>query len=281
MSSIRKAFVTGYPIAHSRSPVIHNYWLRYYDLKGSYERIGVAPEDFTAFIAGLKDNGFVGGNVTMPHKDVAFAAAAITTERAKQLRAVNTLWFENGVLHGDNADILGFTGCIEQTLGKHWHQGVETALVIGAGGAARAVVTGLLGYPGLKVKIINRTTDKADDVTALDRNRIETASWDKLDAEVAKAGMIVNTTSLGMTGYPPLVLDFSRCSKDTIVADIVYVPLMTPLLRAAQEHSLRIVDGLGMLLHQAVPGFARWFGVTPELTPELREAVLQDLRERG
>lgn len=281
MSSIRKAFVTGYPIAHSRSPVIHNYWLRYYDLKGSYERIGVAPEDFTAFIAGLKDNGFVGGNVTMPHKDAAFAAAAVTTERAKQLHAVNTLWFEDGVLHGDNTDILGFTGCIEQTLGRHWYQGVETALVIGAGGAARAVVTGLLGYPGLKVKIINRTTDKADDMTAFDRNRIETASWDNLDAEVAKAGVIVNTTSLGMTGYPPLVLDFSRCSKDTIVADIVYVPLMTPLLSAAQEHSLRIVDGLGMLLHQAVPGFARWFGVTPEVTPELREAVLQDLRERG
>jgi len=281
MSAIRKAFVMGYPIAHSRSPVIHNYWLKHYNLEGSYERIGVAPEDFTNFIAGLKDNGFVGGNVTMPHKDAAFAAAEVTTERARLLRAVNTLWFENGVLHGDNTDIIGFTGCIEQILGKNWHHGVETALVIGAGGAARAVVMGLLGYPGLKVRIVNRTSDKADDMTIFDRERIATASWDDLADEVAGAGLIVNTTSLGMTGYPPLLLDFARSCPDTIVADIVYVPLMTPLLTAAEDHGLRIVDGLGMLLHQAVPGFARWFGVTPEVTPELREAVLRDLKERG
>lgn len=279
MNITRKAFVTGHPIKQSRSPIIHNYWLKRHGLAGSYEAIDVEPSAFEDLMVSLRQGVYVGGNVTMPHKDAAFAAADLLTDRAKQLRAVNTLWMEDGKLHGDNTDIIGFTANLDQTLGCNWHGNVGQALVIGAGGAARAVIAGLLLYPGLTITVINRTMDKAKPLTAFDKTRISVAPWENLQQEVNRAGLVVNTTSLGMAGYPPLEIDFSTCSASTIVADIVYIPLMTPMLTAARQHSLRVVDGLGMLLHQAVPGFARWFGVTPEVTPELRRLILDDMGE--
>jgi shikimate 5-dehydrogenase len=281
MNSIRKAFVTGHPIAQSRSPVIHGYWLEQYGIAGSYERIDVLPGRFDEFVTRLKTGEFVGGNVTMPHKEAAFRAADVVTELARQLEAVNTLWLEDGRLHGDNTDIIGFKDNLDQTLGTGWNQGIDTALVIGAGGAARAIIMGLLLYPGMSVTVINRTADKAQHLVAFSPERIRIARWEDMDRELAVAKLVVNTTSLGMVGYPPLHLDFSGSHPDTIVSDIVYIPLMTELLNNARKHSLRIVDGLGMLMHQAVPGFRRWFGITPEVTAQLREHVLHDIGEGG
>lgn len=281
MTKTPKAFVIGHPIAQSRSPVIHNYWLKRHGIEGSYEAVDVLPQKFEEFIARLRTGDYVGGNVTMPHKDVAFEAADILTERARRLKAVNTLWMEGDELHGDNTDISGFKASLDQTLGPDWHGDIHDALVIGAGGAARAVVAGLLLYPDMRITVINRTLEKAEYLTMYDRARIGTAAWKDMAAETVKAKLIVNTTSLGMIGYPPLDIDLSGCDPATVVSDIVYIPLSTPMLKAAAQRSLRTVDGLGMLLHQAAPGFARWFGVTPQVTPELRQLVLRDIGEAG
>jgi shikimate dehydrogenase len=281
---MRKAFVVGHPIQHSRSPLIHGYWIAQHGLPGSYERIDVPPSDFARFIREFGARGFVGGNVTIPHKEAAFAEVGRRTERAEKLKAVNTLWLEDGVLWGDNTDVLGFMAHLDHSLGTGWQSDVETALVLGAGGAARGIVAGLLGRVP-RIVIGNRTAakavDLAQDMMGSERTTaVEAVPWDLIDAAVGEAQLIVNTTSLGLVGHPPLSIDLSGASDRTIVADIVYVPLRTPLLAAAEARGLRTVDGLGMLLHQAVPGFARWFGVTPEVTPELRALVAADIEGR-
>lgn len=280
MTKNRKAFIVGHPVAQSRSPIIHNHWIAHHGLQGSYERVDVTPDQFGDFINSIRRGEYIGGNITMPHKDAAFRAADHLTERAQRLRAVNTLWMENGKLHGDNTDIIGFTENLDHTLGSQWYVDITDVQVIGAGGAARAVVAGLLQYPNFHITIINRTLDKAKDFLPWDEERIRVSSWDNLSTEVKKAGLIVNTTSLGMVGYPPLDIDFSGCDPSTIVADIVYIPLLTPMLEAAKKSSLRIVDGLGMLLHQAAPGFSRWFGIKPKVTDELRQILLRDIGEK-
>jgi shikimate dehydrogenase len=276
-----KAFVVGHPIKHSRSPLIHGHWLKRYGLDGSYERIDVAPGDFGDFLKGFRDRGFAGGNVTIPHKEAAFAGVDRRTERAERLGAVNTLWCENGILWGDNTDVLGFMAHLDESLGTGWEQAVDTALVLGAGGAARAVAAGLQDRPLKRIFVANRTLSKAEDLVRDLRPgspvALETSAWEALGRVVPHAQLIVNTTSLGMTGQPPLTLDLTRASRNAVVADIVYVPLQTPLLAAAAAQDLRTVDGLGMLLHQAVPGFQRWFGVRPEVTPELRALILADI----
>jgi len=276
-----KAFVVGHPIKHSRSPLIHGHWLKTYGLNGSYERIDVAPVDFGDFLRGFHAQGFAGGNVTLPHKEAAFLGVGRRTERAQRVGAVNTLWIEDGVLWGDNTDALGFIGNLDATLGTGWERDVETALVLGAGGAARAVVAGLQDRPLKRIFVANRTGSKAEDLARDLRPGssvpIETSAWEALGRVIPHAQLIVNTTSLGMAGQPPLAIDLSRAPRNAVVADIVYVPLETPLLAAAAEENLRTVDGLGMLLHQAVPGFRRWFGVTPEVTPELRTLILADI----
>lgn len=277
-----KAFIVGHPVKHSRSPLIHGYWIEKYGLQGSYERIDVAPVDFAEFLRSFAERGLIGGNVTIPHKETAFAGVDRRTERAERLKAVNTLWAEDGLVWGDNTDVLGFMAHLDRSLGTGWEQAVETALVIGAGGAARAVVAGLQDRPVRRILVANRTSSKAEEL-ARDlggHGTLETLPWEEAEQALAEAQLIVNTTSLGMVGQPPLALDLDRAPAGTVVADIVYVPLKTPLLAAAEARGLRIVDGLGMLLHQAVPGFERWFGVRPEVTPELRALIVADIEGR-
>ena len=278
MTSPSKAFVVGYPIQHSRSPLIHGYWLRSHGLEGSYEKIAVAPDDFRDFVQGLAEQGFAGGNVTVPHKLAAYRLAEIRTDCAQKLEAANTLWFESGRLHADNTDVTGFLASLDAALGA-WSARARTALVLGAGGAARAVLTGLLDR-GLRIIVCNRSLERAEALRAFDPDRVTAVGWNGMPDALAGADLLVNATSLGMAGQPPLAVDLAPLPGTAIVADIVYVPLETDLLAAARRRGLATVDGLGMLLHQAVPGFARWFGVTPQVTPELRALVVADI-ERG
>jgi shikimate dehydrogenase len=276
-----KAFVVGHPIKHSRSPLIHGHWLKEHGISGAYERIDVAPDDFPLFLKNFPDQGFIGGNVTIPHKEAAFRGVDRRTKRAQRLKAVNTLWIEDGLLWGDNTDVLGFMAHLDQSLGKNWADAVDTALVIGAGGAGRAIVAGLQERGLGHVLVANRSLSKAEELVAdLDDDGpsvLQALAWDRIDAALSQADLIVNTTSLGLAGQPPLDLDLGKTPDKAVVADVVYVPLKTPLLAGAEARGLRVVDGLGMLLHQAAPGFARWFGVTPEVTPALRELIVADI----
>jgi shikimate dehydrogenase len=275
--SIPKAFVVGHPIRHSRSPLIHGHWLAEHGLAGSYERVDVAPEDFEPFFRGFAERGFRGGNVTIPHKEAAFRLADETTGRARRLEAVNTVWIEDGRIHGDNTDVTGFIANLDQVLGP-WRAG--TALVLGAGGASRGVIAGLLERGVRKIVVANRTGGKAQELVRFAPGRIEPAAWRDIRSRLVEADLLVNTTSCGMAGHPPLDVDLAPLPAHAAVADIVYVPLETPLLKEARARGFRAVDGLGMLLHQAVPGFARWFGVTPRVTPELRALIEADIEGR-
>ncbi|WP_230531705.1 shikimate dehydrogenase [Microvirga roseola] len=278
-----KAFVVGHPIKHSRSPLIHGYWLQVHDLDGSYERIDVEPVNFGDFLRSFGERGYTGGNVTIPHKEAAFAGVDRRTERAERLGAVNTLWIQDGLLWGDNTDVLGFIVHLDQSLGTGWEQSVDNVMVLGAGGAARAVVAGLQDRPLGRILVANRTLSKAESlVHDLEGGavRLEAMDWDRIGEALAGCQLVVNTTSLGMAGQPPLSIDLHTMPDDAAVADIVYVPLKTPLLAAAEARGLRTVDGLGMLLHQAAPGFERWFGVRPQVTPELRALIVADIEGR-
>lgn len=273
----RKAFVVGHPIAHSRSPMIHGHWLAEHGIDGSYERIDVAPDAFEAFLRALPGSGFAGGNVTIPHKEAAFRLADALTERAQAIGAVNTLVVEDGRVVGDNTDGIGFIAHLDRSLGEDWPERTgRQAVVLGAGGAARAVVAGLIGR-GLTVAIANRSPERAEALAALDPEHASALPWNDVPAALAETGLLVNTTSLGMAGHPPLEIDLANLPARAAVADIVYVPLETPLLAAARARGLAAVDGLGMLLHQAVPGFSAWFGVRPDVTPALREKIVADL----
>lgn len=270
-----RAFVIGHPVAHSRSPLLHGFWLRSYGLRGSYETIDVAPGALPAFVAGLKKAGFVGGNVTVPHKAAIMALVEAVDPDAKVIGAVNTLWIEGGRLWGGNTDWLGFLHALDQDA-PGWDKPVRHAVVLGAGGAARAVVHGLQGR-GCRVTVVNRTAAAAAALAASYPGAVAPSSWSALPALLQDADLLVNTTALGMTGQPPLSLDVSPLPAGAIVMDIVYVPLETSLLAAARARGLRTVDGLGMLLHQAAPGFTRWFGWTPAVTPALRATLEADL----
>ncbi|WP_342150511.1 shikimate dehydrogenase [Methylorubrum sp. SB2] len=273
----RKAFVVGHPITHSRSPLIHGHWLAEHGIDGRYERVSVAPEDFEEFFRGLPASGFAGGNVTIPHKEAAFRLADSLTERAKKIGAVNTLVVEGGRVVGDNTDGIGFIAHLDRSLGADWPERTgRQAVVLGAGGAARAVVAGLIER-GLNVQIANRSPERAQALAALDPEHARALPWDDLPAALPETGLLVNTTALGMAGHPPLAIDLAPLPARAAVCDIVYVPLETPLLAAARARGLAAVDGLGMLLHQAVPGFEKWFEVRPEVTPALRERIVADL----
>lgn len=272
-----RAFVVGHPIAQSRSPLLHGFWLERYGIAGRYERLDVAPRDFPAFLRGLRDAGWAGGNVTVPHKEAAFAALDVATERARRLGAANTLWFEGEALHGDNTDGLGFTEGLAAELGPGWARGIREAVVIGAGGAARAVVPALLDAGVPRVAVVNRDAERARTLALSAGEGAVALPWSGLAGALAGADLLVNATSLGMRGQSPLPVDLGPLSAGAVVADIVYVPIETPLLREARRRGLRAVDGLGMLLHQAVPGFARWFGRVPAVGPELRARLLADI----
>ncbi|MEO1398001.1 MAG: shikimate dehydrogenase [Pseudomonadota bacterium] len=274
------AFVIGWPIDHSRSPLIHGHWLQRHGLSGSYTKYPCAPGHFEAFVGQLPQHGFVGGNVTMPHKETAFLCATETTPTAKRLKAVNTLWLEDGVLCGDNTDGYGFLANLDQHA-PNWDAAQRQAvpcLVLGAGGAARAIVDGLVQRGFNHIILANRTVERAEALLndlAPDGRAIPLAA---VPAVAGDVGLIVNTTSVGMEdGTSPM--DLSAVHGNALVTDIVYTPLLTPLLHAAAERGLASVDGLGMLLHQAVPGFERWFGERPTVNETLRHVVLNDLQE--
>lgn len=274
----KKAFVIGHPIAHSRSPKIHGHWLAVHGIAGSYEAIDVAPSDLAAFLAGLRGNGFSGGNVTLPHKEAVFSRIEHPDAAAEAIGAVNTLWFEDGRLCGGNTDAHGFAANLDDQA-PHWASN-GAAVVLGAGGAARAVIHALKTHGVKDIRIANRTLARAEDLRDRFGAGMSAHPLEAVPDLLGDAGLLVNTTALGMTGKggdgaPPA--DPARLPANAIVTDIVYVPLETPLLAAARACGLKTVDGLGMLLHQAVPGFERWFGVRPLVTPQLRALVVADL----
>ncbi len=270
-----KAFVTGFPIRHSRSPLIHGHWLNQYGLSGSYQAIEVAPEGFADFVQSLQRNGYAGGNVTIPHKENAFALCDQHDPAAEEIGAVNTLWFDHGKLCGGNTDAYGFVANLD-ALRPGWDRN-KSAMVLGAGGASRAVVYALKQRGFDDIRIVNRTLGRAKQLEDRFGAGITAHEWRAIPELLKGAALIVNTTSLGMEGNSDAAVDLSRAEPDALVTDIVYVPLETPLLRAAGELGLKTADGLGMLLHQAVPGFERWFGVRPEVTPALRDLILADM----
>ena len=275
-TALRAACVIGWPVEHSRSPLIHNYWLKRYGIAGEYRREAVRKEEFAAFAETLAARGYVGANVTVPHKEAAFALSQ-PDERARAIGAVNTLWLESGVLRSTNTDVEGFLDNLD-ACAPRWDRDTGKALVLGAGGAARAVVYGLLSRGVERIVVANRTAGRAEALRTRFGKRVQVADWAEVAAELVDAALLVNTTTLGMHGQPALALDLARLRGHAIVADIVYVPVVTPLLAAARARGLLTADGLGMLLHQAVRGFMLWFGRTPEVTGELRALVEADLK---
>jgi shikimate dehydrogenase len=266
-----RAFVIGHPIAHSRSPLIHGTWLAEHGIEGSYEPIDVAPDALEAFIERVRKGEFAGGNVTIPHKEAVFSLCDDVDPLAEKIGAVNTLVMRDGRLLGTNTDYLGFLGNLDAGA-PGWSQGLERALVLGAGGAARAILVALASR-GIPVILLNRTRASADRLAAEIDGDVTVGQLADINEAAPLAGLVVNTTSIGMHGTRFEGFDLSALRPDTLVTDIVYVPLETPLLAEARARGLKTVDGLGMLLHQAVPGFEAWFGVRPQVTPALRAAV--------
>jgi shikimate dehydrogenase len=274
-TAFRAACVIGWPVEHSRSPLIHDYWLKHYGIAGEYRRELVPAEEFAAFARSLAARGYVGANVTVPHKEVAFALSE-PDEKARAVGAVNTLWLEGGVLYSTNTDVGGFLDNLD-ACAPHWDRGADKTVVLGAGGAARAVIHGLLMRGMERIVVANRTISRAETLGRIFGARVQVAHWDEVDAALDDTALLVNTTTLGMQGQPDLTVDVARLPGHAIVADIVYVPVLTPLLAAAKARDLRTADGLGMLLHQAVRGFALWFGKIPQVTTELRALLEADL----
>lgn len=268
------ACLIGWPAAHSRSPIIHHYWLRTLGIEGGYVIEAVPPDEFADFVLRLSLRGFVGANVTLPHKERALALSK-PDDRARAVGAANTLWFKDGELCSTNTDVEGFINNLD-ACAPGWDR-AEEALVLGAGGASRAVLFGLIERGVKRVHLANRTMERARTLADQFGASVSPVSWDAISDLLPRAGLLVNTTSLGMKGQPGLKLDAGLLPSDAVVADLVYVPLQTPLLAAAQSHGLKTADGLGMLLHQAVRGFELWFGRRPEVTSELRALVEADL----
>jgi len=270
----RAACIVGWPVEHSRSPLIHNYWLKTYRIPGEYRREAVPPDQFRAFVQSLAARGYVGANVTVPHKEAALAWSQ-PDDRARAVGAANTLWLD-GVLRSTNTDVEGFLDNLD-ACAPGWDRGLDKAVVLGAGGAAHAVIYALLERGIERVVVANRTARRAEALHERFGARVHAARWDERDAALDGAALVVNTTTLGMPGQPELALDIGRLPARAIVADLVYWPLVTPLIRSAQARELRTADGLGMLMHQAVRGFMLWFGKKPEVTAELRALLEADL----
>jgi shikimate dehydrogenase len=275
---MRRACVIGWPVEHSRSPLIHRYWLQQYGIEGAYEKEAVRPEELAAFLGSLAARGYQGANVTLPHKEAALRAADSADEAAVAIGAANTIWLDpDGTLRAGNTDAYGFMTNLEAEA-RDWNEEKRPVMVLGAGGAARAILHGLLEAGASRVLFANRTRNRAESLARAFGPAIEVINWEDRNA-LAGCGLLVNTTSLGMTGREPLDIDLAALPKDAVVADIVYSPLETNLLAAARARGIRVVDGLGMLLHQAIPSFERWFGIRPEVTPELRAHVAASLGE--
>ena len=268
------AGVIGHPIAHSRSPALHGYWLRRYGLKGHYIPIDIAPLDLPELIRTLPRLGFVGLNVTIPHKEAILQIADIVTDRAALIGAANTLIFrKDGKIHADNTDGSGFVANLRQNA-PQWNPSSGPAAVLGAGGAARAVIAALIEVGVPEVRLANRTRPRADALRSDFGAKVFVHEWVQAGNILDDAVTVVNTTSLGMTGKPDLRVPLDRLNPQALVTDLVYTPLKTQLLIDAEALGCVVVDGLGMLLHQAAPGFERWFGVRPEVDEATRRAVL-------
>jgi shikimate dehydrogenase len=276
MAELIKAFVCGHPIAHSRSPAIHGHWLARYGIAGSYTAIDVAPDDFADFVSRIGEDGYAGGNVTIPHKEAACRLVEQRDQAAEEIGAVNTLWFEDGVLCGGNTDAAGFAANLDD-LAPGWAENRGTAVVLGAGGAARAVLFALRQRGYHDIRVVNRTVARAAELADHFGAGITAHAPEAAPDLLGDADLLVNTTALGMHGNTEIAVDPATLPDHAIVTDIVYVPLETPLLAAARGRGLNTVDGLGMLLHQAVPGFERWFGRRPVVDAELRNLIVGDL----
>jgi shikimate dehydrogenase len=278
MNDNRKAAcIIGWPAGHSRSPLIHNYWIKLHKLDAEYRREAVPPEKFAEFVRGMRARGYVGGNVTVPHKEAALKLSQ-PDERARAVGAANTLWYDGDALRSTNTDVEGFLANLDETA-PGWDRGLASAVVLGAGGGARAVVFALIAREVQRINVINRTAARAQALQRQFGSRVHAAGWDKTAALLGGASLLVNTTTLGMVGQPPLDIEL-RGPAALVVADLVYDPLLTGLLAAARARGLRTADGLGMLLHQAVRGFERWFGVRPAVTAELRALIEADLLKK-
>jgi len=272
----KRACVVGWPIAHSRSPLIHGHWLARYGIEGSYARVAVKPDEAADFLRNLRAQGYVGCNVTIPHKEAAFAVADETLPAARAAGAANTLWYEGGRLMADNTDGAGFVSNLRATVPGFAVDGAAVSL-LGAGGSARGIVHALLEAGAGEVRLFSRTRARADALAGAFGARVKAFDWGARADRSRGASLLVNTTPLGMHGAGSVEVDLDRLDRNCVIADIVYVPVVTPLLAAAHRRGLATVDGLGMLLHQAVPGFERWFGVRPEVTDELRAVLVRDI----
>jgi shikimate dehydrogenase len=268
------ACLIGWPAAHSRSPLIHHYWLRKLDIAGGYSIEAVPPEELADFVRRLPARGFVGANITIPHKERALSLS-VPDARARAVGAANTLWIEGGELRATNTDVEGFINNLD-ACAPGW-EAADEVLVLGAGGAARAVVFGLIERGITCVHLANRTAERAKALADQFGATVRPVAWDGIADVLPRVKLLINTTALGMEGQPALDIDIGRLPQAAVVADLVYVPLQTALLVAAKARGLRTADGLGMLLHQAVRGFELWFGQRPLVTPELRALVEADL----
>ena len=273
----KAACIIAWPAGHSRSPLIHNYWIKQHKLNAEYRREAVPPEQFPEFIKTMRERGYVGANVTVPHKVTALQLSE-PDARARAVGAANCLWYDDGTLRSTNTDVEGFLANLDHAT-PGWDRGLTSAVVLGAGGGARAVVYALLAREVNHVHVINRTRERAVALQKKFGDRVHVSRWDETTGLLGGAGLLVNTTTLGMVGQPPLEINL-RCPASLVVADLVYAPLETGLLAMARARGLRTADGLGMLLHQAVRGFERWFGLRPEVTPELRALVEADLAKK-
>lgn len=282
-----KVGILGWPVTHSRSPLIHNYWIKAHGLQGGYEKLPAAPEDFKNVVSGLIAQGYAGANVTVPHKEAAYALADFADKSATRLKAANLLVFKNGHIHASNTDGYGFLQSLhdgEPNADFHENWPNKPVAVLGAGGASRAVVGALVDAGVSEIRISNRTLEKIQALGFLCEGSTTTITpvpWEGRADMLAGCGLLVNTTSLGMAGQPALDISLDKLPAFAGVVDIVYAPLETPLLKAAAQRGLYAFDGLGMLLHQAVPSFAAWFGVAPDVTPELRQLVIDHLEEKN
>jgi shikimate dehydrogenase len=259
--------------------MIHGYWLKQHGIDGEYIRMPVEPDAAAAFFRDLGRHGFAGCNVTVPHKEAAFRAAARPDAAARSVKAANTLWLEDGVLCASNTDIYGFLTNLDRQAPGWDHIGLAAA-ILGAGGAARGIIRGLLDRGIPHIRLANRTRERSETLAAEFGAAVSVFAWESRADMLTDCGLLVNTTTLGMAGHEPLDIDLTHFSRPGVVCDIVYTPLATNLLKHARQAGFHIADGLGMLLHQAVPGFEKWFGVRPEVTPELRALVVADIERR-
>jgi shikimate dehydrogenase len=277
-SVIPRACVIGHPIAHSRSPLIHGHWLAALGIAGEYDKQDVPPDRFANFLLRLREQGYIGGNVTVPHKETAYRLVGRRDAAAAAIGAVNTIWYEGDSLCGGNSDAHGYLASLDECA-PGWDIAGARAVVLGAGGAAHAAAFALQAR-GVAVAVVNRTIDRARDLATRFGRGVSAHRLSDLPDLLTTADLVSNCTSLGMAGQPPLEIDLGALKRTAVVSDAVYVPLETELLSAAAAGGHRVVDGLWMLLHQAGYGFSKWFGVTPQVTPELRALIEADIHAK-